>query len=202
LSWTEKVSIRIARKIRPADSPYSVGQISHGIEIVLLYLFNAAALLLSALWLDVFWEAVGLAGFYILHRLFTGGIHFRNAWTCLLTGVSTMIAGAVLVKYSPDLGNVSYVLLNLMLMASFWMNARYAPAEHTYVSTDPRIKKISRGIILSIIPIGCIFCNILLVYEYNQLAITYAFASLLQAVHVHPVSFRVIARIENLFREG
>lgn len=201
MSWTEKVSIRIARKIRPADSPYSVGQISHGIEIVMLYLFNAAALFLSALWLDVFGEAAGLAGFYILHRLFTGGIHFRNPWTCLVAGVSTMIAGALLVKYVPDLGNVSFVLLNLMFLVSFWLNVRYAPVEHTYVNTDPRIKKISRKMILFLIPTGCIFCNILLVYGYNQLAITYAFASLLQAVHIHPVSFRVIARMENLLRE-
>lgn len=198
MSWTEKVSTRIARQIKVAESPYSVGQISHGIEIVLLYLFNAMALLLSSYLLDVFFESILVAFFYILHRSFTSGVHMSSPWTCLVIGVSSVVAGSLLLKHLPDFGGYAYLLVSIIFLASFWVNYRYAPTEHTYVSTDESIKKICRIIILTLLIIGCAICNLLVYFDYTQLAFTYSFAVFLQSLFLHPVSFWMVSRFEKL----
>lgn len=197
MSWTERVATRLAKQIKTGESPFSVGEISHGIEIVIMYLLNALTLLLSAYLLDVLLEASLLAGFYILHRSFTGGIHLKSVWTCMIGGVSMILLASILVKYLPDLNGGAYLLVFLLIACSFVINYRYAPAEHTYVSTKESIKRVCRKIVLGLLIFGCLSSEILVYFDYSNLALTYAFATFLQSLHLHPLSYQLVVRLEN-----
>jgi accessory gene regulator B len=198
MSWTEKVSIRLAKQIKPEDSPYTVGQISHGIEIVMLYLLNAVGLVLLSSLLGVLFQTFVLTALYIMHRSVTGGFHFKNVWTCLILGVSTMTVTALLISHLSIPRMLSFGLVFSLFAVSFFINYRYAPAEHTYVSTKESIKKTCRIIILNLLIIGCIASETLIYFDYSHLAFLYAFAALLQSLHLHPHTFRLVALIEKI----
>ncbi len=201
MSWTEKVSIQLARQIKTEDSPYTIGQISHGIELAIIYLLNAVTLLLSSYLLGLFYEAILIASLYILHRSVTGGLHLRNVWSCLVGGVLMILLSSMLISNLPNLGWATYFITFFLYMVSFFINYRYAPAEHTYVSTDETIKKICRKIIISLLLIGCSMSEILVYFDYEQLSYILSVSVFLQSLHLHPVSYDIIARIENIFSE-
>jgi accessory gene regulator B len=198
LSWTEEISTRIARQIIQEDSTYTVGQVSHGIEIAIIYLLNAAVLIISSLLLGVFTEAILIASLYILHRSFTGGFHLNSVWSCMVGGVLMILLSSLAILNLPDLGPFSYLLILILFVVSFLINYRYAPAEHTYVSTKETIKKLCRKIIVILLIFGCILSEILIYFDYKHLAITYAFSAFLQSLHLHPISYRLAGRFEKL----
>ncbi|NGQ95690.1 accessory gene regulator B family protein [Brevibacillus sp. SYP-B805] len=203
MSWTEKVSIRLAKRIIPEDSPYSVDQISHGIEITIINLLNAAALVLLSSLAGVLFYTIALTALYFLHRSFTGGIHFKNVWTCLILGVSTMTLAASAISHLSVPRMLSYGIVLSFFAVSFFINYRYAPAEHTYVSTKESIKKACRIIILNLLIFGCVIAEFLIYFGYSHLAFLYAFAALLQSLHLLPTTFRLVAQIEkNMERVG
>lgn len=198
MAWTEDVALLVAKKIKPEDSPYTIGQLSHGIEIFLLNIINTAALLSSSLVFGVFWEVLPLVILFFLHRLLTGGVHLSNPWSCLTATLLLMIAGGFLLKYMP-IFPVPYaqILILIGIGTSFFINYRYAPAEHTYVPTNPEIQKRNRFIVLILIGIGCVLSIVLVEYSY-RLSITYTLAVLLQSALLLPRLFKLVSRLENL----
>lgn len=200
MSWTEKISTQIAKQIKVEESPYTLGQISHGIEIMLLYLINASTIIVTSFLCGVLTEALLLSGFYILHRIFTGGIHLKSVWTCLVGGVLTILAGSLFIAYFPYSQTVSYILALFMTGISLAINVRYAPAEHTFVSTKESIRKICRTIIIAMLLSGCLISEFLVYLDYQQVAVTYALAVFLQSLHLHPIAFQVVTRFEKLLK--
>ncbi|HZG13530.1 MAG TPA: accessory gene regulator B family protein [Candidatus Bathyarchaeia archaeon] len=199
MSWTERTATRLAKQIKTEEIPYSVAQISHGIEMVIMYFLNSFALLfLSWLW-GILIETCLLAFFYILHRSFTGGLHLKSVWSCMVGGVSTMLLFAYLVTVMPDVQEWTYLLVGLLIACSFAINYRYAPAEHTYVSTQESIKKMCRKIILNLLVFGCISSEFLVFFNYTNLAMIYATAVFLQSMHLLPLSYQLAFRLETIF---
>ncbi|WP_167568682.1 accessory gene regulator B family protein [Brevibacillus migulae] len=199
MSWTERTATRLAERIKTPESPYSVAQISHGIEMVIMYFLNSFALLFLAWLWGILMEACLLAFFYILHRSFTGGLHLKSVWSCMVGGVSTMLLFAYLVKVLPAMHAWTYMLVALLFACSFVINYRYAPAEHTYVSTQESIKKACRKIILGLLVFGCISSEFLVFFNYEHLAMIYATAVFLQSMHLLPLSYQLAFRLETIF---
>ncbi|MFP3681358.1 hypothetical protein SB725_30190 [Pseudomonas sp. SIMBA_041] len=44
MTWTERLSLRIAQSIKTEETPYSIGQLAHGIEIFVLNVMNGDTL--------------------------------------------------------------------------------------------------------------------------------------------------------------
>lgn len=199
MTWLEKVSWRMAERIKTDDTPYSLGQLAHGIEIFLLNIINGMALFLVAACLQMVGEVFLVAGLFFLHRIFTGGVHLKNPWTCMTATLLLMNAGGYLVKHLPDTPP-PYALywVGIGIGIAFLINYRHAPAEHTYVPTNPKIKRVNRVIILNIIGFGCLLSLLLVEYAY-QLAVAYTVAVLTQSVLLLPVSFQIASRLEKLF---
>ena len=202
MTWTEKVSIRLARRIKTEDSPYSLGTLAHGIEIFLLNIISLLAILICSSLFQLFNEVMILFLLFYLHRLLTGGVHLRNPWTCLLATLALMMAGGYLVKHLPVLPTPYAQLVVLAGCGiSFAINFRHAPAEHTYVPTNPAIQRRNRRIVLWMIGIGCGICISLVGYTY-QLSMTYSLAVFLQSVLLMPSSFQLVAQLEKTFLRG
>jgi accessory gene regulator protein AgrB len=202
MSWTQKVSIRIAKRLTVAGTPYTVGQISHGIEIFLLNLINAAVLLLAAWLLGIFSETLCFALILFLHRVITGGVHLKNPWTCLIAGLLLMLGGGYLVKHVPLLPPAAaYALILLTIGTAFVIYYRHAPAAHSYVSYQQSVRQKSRKIAFGLLGCACIL-SMILVEFYYKLAITYTLAVFLQSLLLHPAAFRVVARLEKTFSKG
>lgn len=204
MSWTEKLSIRIAKKIVPAGETYTVGQVSHGIEIFLWQTLGTFVLIVLSILLDCVVEALMVWGIYMLLRNFTGGVHFKGALVCFITGNALMLAFALLTKYLPvDNFFFSTLFLLFATALSFWINSRYAPAEHTYVKIEESIRKTNRKIALILLIIGCSASEFLVYFDYRLLGHAFSFAVLLQSFLLHPLAYRVMGRLENSFsRKG
>ncbi|UFJ39997.1 accessory gene regulator B family protein [Brevibacillus humidisoli] len=203
MSWTEKVSNRLARRLVTEGSPYSLGQISHGIEIFLLMVLNAAFLLVVSYILGCFMESVVIGFIYMLHRNFTGGVHFRNQSACFFIGNALMIGLALIVKSLPSVPDVfSYSLISISFVLSYLVNARHAPAKHIYVEYDPFIIKRNRTIILRLLIFGCLLSYLLVYFAYSKFAFAYTVAILLQSILLHPVIYRLVESIEHKFFKG
>ncbi|UYZ14048.1 accessory gene regulator B family protein [Brevibacillus sp. WF146] len=202
MGWTRKVSNRIAKRLTMEGSPYTAGQISHGIEIFLLNLINAAVLLLAAWLLGIFPETLCFAFILFLHRVITGGVHLKNPWTCLIAGLLIMLGGGYLVKHVPLLPPAAaYALILLSFGTAFVIYYRHAPAAHSYVNYQPSVRQTSRKIAFSLLGCACFLSLVLVEFSY-RLAITYTLAVFLQSLLLHPVAFRLVARLEKTFSKG
>jgi accessory gene regulator protein AgrB len=202
MGWTRKVSNRIAKHLTMEGSPYTAGQISHGIEIFLLNLINAAVLLLAAWLLGIFPETLCFALILFLHRVITGGVHLKNPWTCLIAGLLIMLGGGYLVKHVPLLPPAAaYALILLSFGTAFVIYNRHAPAAHSYVNYQQSVRQTSRKIAFSLLGCACFLSLVLVEFSY-RLAITYTLAVFLQSLLLHPVAFRLVARLEKTFSKG
>ncbi len=202
MSWTEKLSVRIAKKLIPEGEAYTVAQVSHGIEIFLLYVINTGFLIAAALFLGVFRQAVVVGGVYLLLRNFTGGVHFKSARACFVAGNALLLSAALLVKHLPAVP----LALGLLTVAgcctvAIGINARYAPARHTYISIAEETRKRNKRIALILLVGGCILSELLVYFTYSHLAFACSFAVLLQAILLHPAAFRVVEWIEKRIQE-
>lgn len=202
MTFMEKVSMKLAIRLREQDSPYTYGQLAHGIEIFLFTLLNLVVLMLFSFLFDIFYESMTLITLFYVLRLFSGGAHLKSPWACLLVGLGLMLAGGFLLKNLPVLSVPSArVWLLLVLGVSFWANYRYAPAKHTYAPDNENIKRRSRKILLSILVICCFLAIALLGLSY-KLSMTFTLAVLLQSCLLLPVSIQWIHRLEKYFGKG
>ncbi|MDF2682060.1 MAG: accessory regulator AgrB [Brevibacillus sp.] len=199
MTWTEKVSMRLAKRLKTEDTTYSVGQLAHGIEIFMLNIISGLALIIVSVIFQLFKEVMLLCCLFFLHRLVTGGVHLRNPWTCLLATLSLMMAGGYLVKHLPVLpAPYAQLLVFVGVGFAYVINYRHAPAAHTYSPTYPAIQRRNRFIVLCMLAAGCTISIILVGYTY-QLSMTYTLAVLLQSVLLMPSSFRLVSRLEKTF---
>lgn len=199
MTWTEKVSMRLAKRLKTEDTTYSVGQLAHGIEIFVLNIINMLALIIVSAIFQIFEEVMLLCCLFFVHRLLTGGVHLRNPWTCLFATLFLMVAGGYILKHLPVL-SAPYAQLLVLVGAgfSFAINYRHAPAAHTYAPTSPTIQRKNRFIVLWMIGVGCATSISLVGYTY-QYSMTYTLAVLLQSVLLMPSSFRLVSRLEKTF---
>lgn len=204
MSWSEKLSVKIAEKIVPAGEAYTIGQVSHGIELFLLRLVNTASLLLLSALFGCLLEAVLISSIYLLIRNFTGGVHFQSAQACLIGGNVVIIAAAMLSKQLLGAGPLLSALFVLSSTAiAFLINMRYAPANHTYVDIEEQIRAKNKRISLILLISGCFLSIFLLYLNYTQLGHAFSFAVLLQSFFLHPFAYRAVGRFETIFlRKG
>lgn len=199
MTWMEKVSMHLAKKLQTEEVAYSAGQLAHGIEIFLLNVINGLVLIVLSVFFQMFGEVMLLCCLFFLYRLFSGGVHLRNPWLCLLSTVSLMLAGGCLLKHLPALPSPYAPLLVLAGGGfAYAINYLHAPAVHTYVPASPLIQRRSRLIVLWMIGVGCVISISLVGYTY-QLSMTYTLAVLLQSVLLMPSSFRLVTRLEKTF---
>ncbi|MBO8164351.1 MAG: accessory gene regulator B family protein [Brevibacillus sp.] len=190
----------LAKKLVTEGSPYTRGQISHGIEIFLLMLLNFVLLLLVSYLLNCFAEALVISVVYTLHRNFTGGVHFKSQAACFYIGNAMMIGAAFLVKHLSSTADLSsYLAICSIFLLAYLLNARYAPARHTYVEYDEQIIRKNRLIVTRFLIFGCVFANLLVYLSYSNWAYAYTTAVLLQSILLHPVAFRLVESVENTF---
>jgi len=199
MSWTEKISIRIARKIVPAGESYTVGQVSHGIEIFLWQVSGALFLVTVSYLLGFAMEAILLAACYMLLRNFTGGFHFASARACFLSGNALLLAAAFSLQHLPADDRFSSLLILASTLVGLWINQKHAPAPHTYVEIPDHIRRKNRKIILFLLFFGCVLNQFLVYFDYKQLGHAFSFAVLLQSILLHPWTYRVMGRIEQSF---
>ncbi|MGG4497770.1 accessory gene regulator ArgB-like protein [Brevibacillus reuszeri] len=197
MTWTERLSLRIAQSIKTEETHYSIGQLAHGIEIFVLNVMSGIVIVVLSLLFGLIGEVIPLVCFFFLLRLLTGGVHLKNPWTCLTFTVSLMISGGILIKNLPEFSGIPVQLILLLLGGTgFVINYFYAPAKHTYMPTDPKIQSRNRKIVLILIGIGCLSSSTLIGYSY-RLSMTYILAVLLQSVLLMPGTFRIISYLEN-----
>lgn len=195
MSWSEKLSIQIAKKLISPDSPQTVGQVSHGIEISLLYLLTILTLVLGSWLLHTFVETVVLTAGYFLYRNFTGGVHLKHPHTCFIAGNVLILLLSLLTRTLPINSTLMASLLVFFLFSfSYVVNFLYAPAKHTYVQISDEIRRRSKKIILFLLILGCIISILLLYCNYWNIAFAYSFAVSLQALLLMPFSFRLVKR--------
>ena len=199
MTWLEKVSMRLAVRLKTEETPYSLGQLAHGIEIFLLNIMHSIVIIFTAALFQMVGEVILVASLFFLHRLITGGVHLKSPWTCLAATLILMNGGGYLVKsLSETPPSHATLLIGVGIGIAFLINYRYAPAEHTYFSTQPRIKRIIRIIALSMVSFGCLLSLFLVEYAYH-IAVAYTVAVLTQSVLLLPVSFQLASRLDKLF---
>ncbi|EJL46838.1 accessory gene regulator B family protein [Brevibacillus agri] len=202
MTWTEKLSGKIARSIKTEDSPYTVGQLAHGIELFLLNVINLFFIVLVSAVFNLLGEVFPLLCFFFLLRFFTGGVHFKNPWSCLVATLLLLLIGGAIIKYV-SLASVAVMPLLILLVAGAgtFINYTYAPAKHTYMPDNPTVQKKHRKIAILLIVIGCILSLFLVRYSY-KLPMTYILAIIYQSLLLMPVSFRFVSFLEKTFSRG
>lgn len=200
--WTTKLSNRLAKKITTDENHERFEEIAHGIEIFLLYLLNIAGLFAVSYLLNAVWEVFFFTLVYYLHRLITGGVHMSTPLSCLIVGTALLSGLGYAVSLLPLLStSLATAWILVATSASLLINLRYAPAAHTYLPTNDRIRIISRRVVAILVLLSCPFLLFLVNYE-QKVAILYSTAVLLQAVHLHPVSYRLVAGLEKTMGKG
>lgn len=199
MTWSEKISLHLAKKIKTEDSPYSIGQLAHGIEIVLLNIINGLALLIVSALFGIIAEVFLVTFLFFVYRMITGGVHLRNPWTCAVATFSLMNAGGYILKHLPAVPSpYIYLLISGAMGLAFLINFRYAPAKHTYVPDHPEIQKRNRKIVLFLLGGSCALSLLLVEYAYS-LIIANIIAVLMQSALLLPGSFQLVSRMEHIF---
>lgn len=197
MTWTEKVSLRLAKQIKTEESPYSIGQLAHGIEIFLLNIMNGIALLVVSALLQIVLEVTLVTFLFFLYRIITGGVHFRNPWRCTFATLFLMNTGGYMLKHLPVIpAPYIYLVILAALSLAFAINSRYAPAKHTYAPDHPDVQKRNRIIVLFLVGISCVLSLILVKYAYI-LILANIIAVLTQSALLLPGSFLLVSRLEN-----
>lgn len=101
MTWTGKMSGKIAQRIKTDDTPYTVGQLAHGIELFLLNALNLFIILLVSAALGLLVEVVPLLCSLFILRTLTGGVHLKNPWSCLGATLLLLLVGGAIIKYVP-----------------------------------------------------------------------------------------------------
>jgi accessory gene regulator protein AgrB len=204
MSWTEKLSIRIARKIVPAGESYTVGQVSHGIELFLLQSLSVAFLVTVSFLLGCTAETISITAIYMLLRNFTGGVHFKSALACFLTGnILILVAALVAKQLTAAHPWISVLFILLTSVFAFVINYHHAPAAHTYVTIAEHVRRKNKKIILFLLFFGCVLSQFLVYFDYKLLGHTFSFAVLLQSSLLHPLAYKAMGYYEQTFsRKG
>ncbi len=204
MNWSEKLSTRLAKKLTPEGAHYTVGQVSHGIELILFNMGFTLLLFSIAFFLDCLLETALITSIVMFTRTITGGVHLKSAFSCLLIGSILILSGALGIKLLGVVdSNYSYGVVLFISVFAYIMNSKYAPAKHLYTQYSEIVIKKSRKTILFFLFFGCLFSELLVYYNYSNLAFTYCFAVLLQTVLLHPKTFQLVGRVETtLQREG
>lgn len=202
MTWTQRISERIAHFIKTSDSPYTMEQLAHGIELFLLNTLNLFVILLISAVFGLTGEVFPLLCLFFLFRLLTGGVHLKNPWSCLAATIVLMISGGAIINYSPV---VSDSLLMLMILAStliaLVINYLYGPAKRAYINEDSKVREKLRRIVIIIILISCFLSIILVQYSY-KLPMIYILAVLYQSLLLTPFSFHLVSFLEKSFSRG
>ncbi|CAM3518188.1 MULTISPECIES: accessory gene regulator B family protein [Brevibacillus] len=197
MTWSEKISLHLAKQIKTEDSPYSIGQLAHGIEIFLLNIINGIALLVVSALLHIVLEVALVSFLFFLYRIITGGVHLRNPWRCSFATLLLMNTGGFTLKHLPAIPSpYIYLLILVTLGLAFTINYRYAPAKHTYAPDHPEVQKKTRIIALFLIGGSCVLSLILVEYAYI-LILANIIAVLTQSALLLPGSFLLVSRLEN-----
>ena len=186
-----------ARKILAAGSTHSIGELSHGIEIMMLNFLNIFFLLVLAVVFGCFKEVAIAALVYICIRSFTGGVHFSNPWSCLLVGNILLFATGwgtahLLSAIQPSLvwGGV---LLSWLL--GYTINDRYAPVPNMYFKFNPTQIQKNRIRALRLIRGGGAMAVLLGIVGCLSMSLTITLTILLQSILLHPVTFSIVKKL-------
>ncbi|HBZ81700.1 MULTISPECIES: accessory gene regulator ArgB-like protein [Brevibacillus] len=202
MTWTGKMSGKIAQRIKTDDTPYTVGQLAHGIELFLLNALNLFIILLVSAALGLLVEVVPLLCSLFILRTLTGGVHLKNPWSCLGATLLLLLVGGAIIKYVPMPSPPALSLLTLITAgAGALINYLYGPAKHTYMPDNPAIQKRHRKIAILLITVGCILSLLLVEYSYKH-SMTYILAVFYQSLFLTPASFRLVSVLEKTFSRG
>ncbi|MGN7472273.1 accessory gene regulator B family protein [Brevibacillus sp. SAFN-007a] len=202
MTWTERVSGKIAKRIKTDDSPYTVGQLAHGIELFLLNAINLFVILLVSALLGLLGEVFPLLCALFFLRSLTGGVHLKNPWSCLGATLLLLLLGGAIIEYVPK-PSTSVLTLLTVFTAGFGViiNYVYGPAKHTYLPDNPAVQKRNQKIAILLIFIGCILSIFLVGYSY-RLSMTYILAIFYQSLLLMPSSFRFVSFLEKTLLRG
>ncbi|MGD8190304.1 accessory gene regulator B family protein [Brevibacillus ginsengisoli] len=196
MSIIEKLSMRLAKQLQAAGSSHSVGELSHGIEIMMLNFLNTFFLLLLALLFGCFTEVSVATAAYILIRNFTGGVHFSNPWSCLLFGNLLLFAIGWFTSYLPMTQPVMiWTTAILSWILGYTINYRHAPAPNMYFKFNPVQIKQNRSRALLLIACLGILSLLFGCFGYLPILLAMNLAILLQAILLHPVTFSIVKKI-------
>jgi len=204
MSWSEKISIRIAKKLTPADAEFTVGQVSHGIELFMYNVGYTLILLMLSYFLGCLQESVLILAIFIITRTITGGLHLKSPLACFVTGTLLILCAASVVNVLAGFDSLfSSIVVLLCSLVSLYVNGRFAPAQHIFGKYDEKINKKSRKIIMFFLFFGCILSEFMVYSGYSKLAYCYSIAVLLQSALLHPTIIQSVTRFENLIlKEG
>ncbi len=195
MNWMENFTIRMAKKIATsADGEYSVGVVSHGLEIVLFNLLNICVLLLIAFLSNSTLEVLVTAIVYIVYRSFTGGVHFQNPLICFVTGNTLLCTLGWIASWLPvkDTATMVGIVCAVFAMA-FLVNAKYAPRSARYGISEQK-KKQNKRIILSLLSLGFILSLLFTAAGYFSVTYAYCLAVFFQSVLLLPIVVRMVER--------
>lgn len=196
MSIIEKLSTRLAKQLQAAGSPHSVGQLSHGIEIMLLNFLNTFFLLVLALLFGCFTEVAAASLAYILIRNFTGGVHFGNPWSCLLTGNILLFAvGWFTSHMSLNLPAVIWSASILLWVVAYSVNHKYAPAPNMYFEFNSMQIQQNRSRALRSLWIAGAVAVLAGLTGYLSIMLAMTLAVFLQAILLHPATFSIVKRM-------
>jgi accessory gene regulator protein AgrB len=197
MNWSERLSIHLARKIIPEGQNFTIGQVSHGIEIFMLLVAYLILTLAVAAVLGIFSQALALMVALTSVRSFTGGAHFKNLGACFVSSTWIILMGAYVIQWLP-MGSraLSLALTGGMVLTSLWVNLRYGPAEHSYVQIADERKRRNKKMTLFLLIAGALLSVLTVQRGYAQLAYVFGVAVLLQAVLLHPICHKIMGRID------
>lgn len=203
MSWSERLSTRIARRLVSATSTtHTVGQVSHGVEIFVLYVLTILTLVVCSWFLHTFVETTLLSFCYFLYRNFTGGVHLRSPQACFIAGNIFVLTLGLVAKYLPTSSMLfSTLFVAIMFTFALLVNRKYAPANHTYVEIDDEQKRKSKKIVIRLLILGCLISYILLYFSYYNIAFALSLSVMLQAFLLLPFSFHLVKCFEKLYYE-
>ncbi|MBG9567950.1 accessory gene regulator B family protein [Brevibacillus agri] len=202
MTWTGKLSGKIAQRIKTDDTPYTTGQLAHGIELFLLNALNLFVILLVSALLGLLGEVFPLLCLLFLLRSLTGGAHLKNPWSCLGATLLLLLLGGAIIEYIPKPSASVLSLLTIFTAGvGIIINYAYGPAKHTYMPDNPAAQKRNRKIAIFLIIIGCILSILLVRYSYRH-SMTYILAVFYQSFFLMPISFRFVSFLEKNFLRG
>ncbi|MGC5324913.1 accessory gene regulator B family protein [Brevibacillus sp. SYSU BS000544] len=196
MSIIENLSIRIARQVKANGSPHSVGVISHGIEIMMLNTLNTLLLLILALFMGCFTTVAFASVSYTLLRNFTGGVHFKNPWSCMIFGNILLFSiGWLTSSFAIQNGLYLYLVTFALFLTSFLINRKHAPAKHTYFEFEPEQIRQNRRKAFIILGFCAGIAFVLGAIGYSPIMLVMGLAVLLQALLLHPLTFKLIQKM-------
>lgn len=187
--------MKFARKLQAAGSHHSVGELSHGLEIMMLNFLNTFGLLILSLLFGCFTEVAFAAGAYILIRNFTGGVHFRSPWSCLLIGNILLFVIGWGTSQMPvsSLPIIWGVAIGCWLLA-YGINRRHAPAPNLYFQFNSVQIQQNRSRALRLQWLFGMVSVASGLMGYLPILVAINLAIFLQAILLHPATFSIVKK--------